>query len=183
MNLRQDALLAAARFIQAVNEEALKMDGKQVATVGRIRANPGAPNVIPGEVLLSLEIRDLSDDIIDALYANIQKRARTIASDSGTTFEFTALDTTGKPALTAPWIQEEIRSAAEGLGLSHRQMQSGAGHDAQDMALICPVGMIFIPSKNGISHSPEEYSSPGDIANGANVLLATLLKLDEKLAE
>ena len=108
MNMRQDALLAAARFIQAVNEEALKMEGKQVATVGRIRANPGAPNVIPGEVLLSLEIRDLSDDIIDALYANIQKRARTIASDSGTTFEFTALDTTGKPALTALHERESL---------------------------------------------------------------------------
>ena len=114
MDLRQDALLAAARFIQAVNEEALKMEGKQVATVGRIRANPGAPNVIPGEVVLSLEIRDLSDDTIDALYENIEQRAQTIATDSGTTFEFTALDTTGKPALTAGWIQEEIRSAASG---------------------------------------------------------------------
>ncbi|MEJ2584032.1 MAG: Zn-dependent hydrolase [Robiginitalea sp.] len=183
MNLRQDALLAAARFIQAVNEEALKMDGKQVATVGRIRANPGAPNVIPGEVVLSLEIRDLSDATIDTLYERIRKRARTIAANSGTTFEFTPLDTTGKPALTAQWIQEEIRGAADDLGLSHRQMQSGAGHDAQDMALICPVGMIFVPSKGGISHSPEEYSSPEDIANGANVLLATLLQLDDKLME
>ncbi len=183
MNMRKDALLAAARFIQAVNEEALGMDGKQVATVGRIRANPGAPNVIPGEVLLSLEIRDLSDDIIDTLYDRIEKRARAIAADSGTTFEFTQLDTTGKPALTAPWIQAEIRQAAAGLGLTHRQMQSGAGHDAQDMALICPAGMIFIPSKNGISHSPDEYSSPQDITNGANVLMATLLQLDKKLSE
>lgn len=183
MNLRRDALLAAARFIQAVNEEALKMEGKQVATVGRITANPGAPNVIPGEVVLSLEIRDLTDATIDTLYENIQKRAQKIASDSGTTFEFTALDTTGKPALTAEWIQAEIRRAADGLGLSHRQMQSGAGHDAQDMALICPVGMIFIPSQGGISHSPDEYSSPEDIANGANVLLATLLQLDQKISE
>jgi len=159
------------------------MDGKQVATVGRIRANPGAPNVIPGEVLLSLEIRDLSDDIIDTLYDRIEKRASAIAADSGTTFEFTQLDTTGKPALTAPWIQAEIRQAADDLGLTHRQMQSGAGHDAQDMALICPAGMIFIPSKDGISHSPDEYSSPQDITNGANVLLATLLQLDEKLTD
>ncbi|MEJ2162495.1 MAG: Zn-dependent hydrolase [Robiginitalea sp.] len=183
MNIRQDALLAASRFIQAVNEEVLKMDGKQVATVGRIRANPGAPNVIPGEVVLSLEIRDLSDDIIDKLYDRIEKRAMEIAADSGTTFDFTLLDTTGKPALTAEWIQAEIRLAADGLGLSHRQMQSGAGHDAQEMALICPAGMIFVPSKGGISHSPKEYSSPGDIANGANVLMATLLQLDKKLAE
>ena len=183
MDMRQDALLAAARFVKAVNEEALKINGKQVATVGRIRANPGAPNVIPGKVVLSLEIRDLSDATIDTLYENIQKRAETIAADSGTTFEFTPLDTTGKPALTAEWIQAEIRRAAEGLALSHRQMQSGAGHDAQDMALICPVGMIFIPSKGGISHSPDEYSSPEDIANGADVLLSTLLQLDRKLTD
>ncbi len=183
MDLRQDALLAAARFIQAVNEEALKMEGKQVATVGRIRANPGAPNVIPGEVVMSLEIRDLSDRTIDALFDRIRGRAETIGMDSGTRFEFVPLDTTGKPALTAEWIQAEIRKASDELGLSHQQMQSGAGHDAQDMALICPVGMIFIPSKGGISHSPEEYSTPVDIANGANVLLHTLLQLDTRLSD
>ncbi len=183
MRLRQDALLASARFIQAVNEEALKMKGSQVATVGRIQAAPGAPNVIPGEVTLSLEIRDLSDDVIDALYKNIVARAAEIAKTSGTTIDFKALDTTGKPALTAPFIQKEIRKAADALKLSHRQMQSGAGHDAQDMALICPVGMIFIPSKNGISHSPDEYSSAEDITNGANTLLNTLLQLDRSLSE
>jgi N-carbamoyl-L-amino-acid hydrolase len=183
MRIRQDALLAAARFIQAVNEEALQMEGSQVATVGRIQASPGAPNVIPGQVVLSLEIRDLSDAVIDALFENIRGRAARIAESSGTTFTFKALDATGKPALTAPFIQNEIRRAATALGLSHKQMQSGAGHDAQDIALICPVGMIFIPSKNGISHSPEEFSSPEDIANGANTLLNTLLQLDKSLAE
>ncbi|MCE2612589.1 Zn-dependent hydrolase [Flavobacteriaceae bacterium D16] len=180
MNLRKDALLAGARFIQAVNEEALKLDGKQVATVGRIKAYPGAPNVIPGSVVLSLEIRDLSDRTIDLLFSNIRERAEAIARDSETQFEFTLLDTTGKPALTADWIQEEIRRSSEALGLSHRQIQSGAGHDAQDMALICPVGMIFVPSKDGISHSPREYTSAKDMANGANVLLQTLLSLDKK---
>ncbi|MBT8322657.1 MAG: M20/M25/M40 family metallo-hydrolase, partial [Eudoraea sp.] len=143
-----------------------------------IRAYPGAPNVIPGSVELSLEIRDLSDDVIDTLYENIRMRAKAIAGNSGTQFEFMPLDTTGKPALTATWIQEEIRKASDLLGLSHRQMQSGAGHDAQDMALICPVGMIFVPSKGGISHSPEEFTSAEDMANGANVLLHTLLQLD-----
>ena len=181
MNMRKDALLSAAKFIQAVNEEALRMEGKQVATVGRIRAYPGAPNVIPGEVVLSLEIRDLSDTTIDTLYDKIQKRAASIAAASGTTFQFEPLDTTGKPALTAPRIQAEIRKASELLGLSHRQMQSGAGHDAQDMALICPVGMIFVPSKGGISHSPEEFTSAEDMANGANVLMHTLLQLDSLL--
>lgn len=178
MNLRRDALLAAARFIQAVNEEALAMDGKQVATVGRIQARPGAPNVIPGEVLLSLEIRDLSDAVIDALYARIYERAQQIAADSGTSFSFEQLDTTGKPALTDPRIQAFVEQAADGLELTHIRMQSGAGHDAQDMALITPVGMIFVPSRGGISHSPEEFTSTRDMANGADVLLRTLLQLD-----
>ncbi len=182
MRMRQDALLAASRFIQAVNEEALAMEGGQVATVGRIDAYPGAPNVIPGKVLLSLEIRDLSDAVIDALFERIRSRADAIAEASGTQFSFTR-PYSGKPALTAPRIQEEIRRAAAGLGLTHRKMPSGAGHDAQDMALICPVGMIFIPSRGGISHSPEEYSSPGDIANGADTLLHTLLQLDASLEE
>ncbi|MDG1572565.1 Zn-dependent hydrolase [Robiginitalea sp. M366] len=179
MGLRQDALLAAARFIQAVNEEAKGMDGKQVATVGRIAAYPGAPNVIPGEVVLSLEIRDLSDAVIDALYERILERASAITQDSGTTFAFEALDTTGKPALTDPRIQQTIQEAADALGLSRRNMQSGAGHDAQDMALIAPVGMIFVPSNGGISHSPEEYTSREDMAHGADVLLHTLLLLDQ----
>ena len=183
MRQRQDAMLASARFIQAVNDEALKMEGNQVATVGRITAAPGAPNVIPGEVVLSLEIRDLSEAVIDSLFKNIRERAAEIAKTSGTTFDIKGLDTTGKPALTAPFIQKEIAKAAGALELTYKQMQSGAGHDAQDMALICPVGMIFIPSKNGISHSPDEYSSPGDITNGANTLLNTLLQLDSSLSE
>ena len=180
MNLRKDALLAAARFIQAVNEEAVAMQGPQVATVGRIRALPGAPNVIPGEVVLSLEIRDPSADVIQLLYQKIYDRASAIADSSGTSFEFEHLDTTGKPALTHPDIQDFIEQNAADLGLSSKRMYSGAGHDAQDMALITPVGMIFVPSKGGISHSPDEFTSPDDMANGANVLLRTLLRLDRE---
>ena len=181
MRMRNDALLAAARLIQAVNEEALAMEGEQVATVGRIRALPGAPNVIPGEVVLSLEIRDLSSEKIMELFHNIEERSLKIGAASGTSISFNALDTTGKPALTDPGIQDAIAAVAEDLKLSSRRMRSGAGHDAQDMALITPVGMIFVPSKDGISHSPSEYTSPEDMADGANVLLHTLLRLDKNL--
>ncbi len=181
MNLRKDAMLAAARFIQAVNEEALKMEGSQVATVGRIEALPGAPNVIPGEVKLSLEIRDLSAEVIRSLYRNIEMRAQEIAKDSGVQIAFVALDTTGIPALTDPEIQQTIEAAAQELGLSTMRMPSGAGHDAQDIAIIAPVGMIFVPSRGGISHSPDEYTSPEDFANGTQVLLNALLDLDSSL--
>ncbi|MET6991127.1 Zn-dependent hydrolase [Sediminicola arcticus] len=181
MNMRKDALLAASKFIIAVNEVTNSIEGKQVGTVGRISADPGAPNVIPGKVLLSLEIRDLSSERIMQVFNGIQKRAEEIATESNTTISFHPIDANAKPALTDKTIQEAIASSANNLGLTLKQMQSGAGHDAQDMALVAPAGMIFVPSKDGISHSPKEFTSAKDMANGANVLLQTILKLDREL--
>ncbi len=180
MALRKDALLAAAKFIIAVNEVTNSFKGKQVGTVGRIAALPGAPNVIPGEVVVSLEIRDLSSEKIVNLFKAMEQRAKDIENETGTEFTFTPIDATSAPALTDPRIQALITEEVKALGLSSKQMQSGAGHDAQDMAKIVPVGMIFVPSVNGISHSPKEYTFPEDMANGANVLLRTLLAIDKK---
>ena len=179
MSMRKDALLAASRFILAVNEVTTSFDGNQVGTVGRISAFPGAPNVIPGAVQLSLEIRDLSSEKIEQLFKGMKSSARDIEKEMGTPFTFTPIDATSAPALTDPRIQKLITEGARELGLSTKQMQRGAGHDAQDLALITPVGMIFVPSKDGISHSPKEYTSSKDMANGANVLLRTILKLDQ----
>ncbi len=181
MNARQDALLAAAKFIVAVNEVANSFEGSQVSTVGRIKAEPGAPNVIPGKVVASLEIRDLSSEVIEKVFQAIKARTAEIAALSNVTIEFNPLDTTAAPALTDPEIQKEIQVASSSMGLSHKYMPSGAGHDAQDMATIAPTGMIFVPSKGGISHSPEEFTSAEDMADGANVLLHTILALDRKL--
>ena len=180
MALRKDALLAAAKFIIAVNEVTNSFEGKQVGTVGRIAALPGAPNVIPGQVVVSLEIRDLSSEKIENLFGAMEQRAKDIENETGTQFTFTPIDATSAPALTDPRIQALITEEVKSLGLSSKQMQSGAGHDAQDMAKIVPVGMIFVPSVNGISHSPKEYTFPEDMANGANVLLRTLLAIDKK---
>jgi len=180
MNSRQDALLAAARFIIAVNEVTNSFEGRQVGTVGRIKATPGAPNVIPGKVVLSLEIRDLDGKKIEQVYNAIEKEGKAIAKASGTIISFTPLSTTAKPALTAKAIQEKITQVVDQLQLSRKQMPSGAGHDAQDMALIAPTGMIFVPSRDGISHSPREFTSARDMANGANVLLQTILLLDKE---
>ncbi len=178
MALRKDALLAAAKFIIAVNEETKSIEGNQVGTVGRISALPGAPNVIPGRAELSLEIRDLSSEKIAMLFRQIQGRVKDIENETGALFTFTPIDATSAPALTDTRIQALISKEAKALGLSSKQMQSGAGHDAQDMAKIVPVGMIFVPSVNGISHSPKEFTFPEDMANGANVLLRTILSLD-----
>ncbi len=181
MNARQDALLAAAKFIVAVNEVTTSFEGAQVGTVGKIKAEPGAPNVIPGKVVTSLEIRDLSLVVIDNVYDAIKTRANEIAKDSNVQIEFRALDTTANPAIMTSSIQSVIKTSAEKLSLSTKRLPSGAGHDAQDMALIAPTGMIFVPSKGGISHSPKEFTSAKDMANGANVLLQTILNLDTKL--
>jgi N-carbamoyl-L-amino-acid hydrolase len=177
MNNRQDALLAGARFIDAVNRIVTSVPGRQVGTVGRINALPGAPNVIPGKVVLSLELRDLDAAKIQMLFEKIHAEAQRIGAATRTKFDFKEINV-NIPAPTDPRVRSLISEAARELGLSTKVMPSGAGHDAQDMARLGPVGMIFVPSVGGISHSPKEFSRPEDIANGANVLLHTLLKLD-----
>jgi len=180
MDKRQDALLAAARFIEAVNKIVTETPGRQVGTVGRIQAFPGAPNVIPGKVSLSLELRDLDMGKIDGLYQKIAFAGQIIAQGTGTSINFEHFYTS-RAALTHTRIRQLIGEAAAGLGLSAMQMPSGAGHDAQSIARLAPIGMIFIPSVDGISHSPKEFSRPQDIADGANVLLQTTLTVDAAL--
>ena len=159
MNDRQDALLAAAKFIEAVNRVVTSIPGRQVGTVGRIQALPGAPNVIPGKVILSLELRDLDAAKIQMLYQKIRTEADQIAQASKTKFDFKEINV-NIPAPTDARIRALIDQSAKELGLTTKQMPSGAGHDAQDMARLAPVGMIFIPSVGGISHSPKEFSRP-----------------------
>ena len=177
MNNRQDALLAAAKFIEAVNRVVNGVAGRQVGTVGRIQAFPGAPNVIPGKVICSLELRDLEAAKIQMLYQKIRAEADQIAQASKVKFDFKELNA-NLPAPTDARIRTIIDQSAKELGLTTKQMPSGAGHDAQDMARVGPAGMIFIPSLGGISHSPKEFSRPKDIENGANVLLGAVMKLD-----
>ncbi|TAD84059.1 MAG: Zn-dependent hydrolase [Bacteroidetes bacterium] len=179
MNQRQDALLAASKFIVAVNRVATAQQGNQVGTVGKIEVQPGAYNVVPGKVILGLEIRDLSAAKIENLFAQMQQRATAIAAETKTTISFNRQANAVAPALTSPAVQKVVETAAKSLGLSTKYMQSGAGHDAQHMAHIAPTGMIFVPSIGGISHSPKEYSTPADMANGANVLLQAIFQLDK----
>jgi len=181
MNLRNDALLSAAELVIAVNRVVTSVPGSQVGTVGKIRAEPGVPNVIPGMVEMSLELRDLSEDKVKALFKSIENEAMVIAEKTGTTISFSPSETSTTPSLTDPRVREAIVGSAKKLELSYKLMPSGAGHDAQSMAQIAPIGMIFIPSVDGVSHSPKEYSRPGDIENGANVLLHTILEIDRGL--
>lgn len=178
MNQRHDALLAAAKYIDAVNRIVIAVPGRQVGTVGRIQAFPGAFNVVPGKVLTTLGLRDLDAAKVQMLFERIQAEVRQIESVTGTKFEFKQVNSS-KPAPTDTRVRKTIDEVARQLGLSTKTLPSGAGHDAQEIAELCPVGMIFVPSRDGISHSPREFSKPEDITNGANVLLHTLLKLDQ----
>jgi len=175
---RRDALVGAAEVILAVNRVVTSVPGRQVGTVGRIAAEPGAPNVIPGRVRMSLELRDLSEEKIEALFERIREQARAIEARRGVTITFTPIDASAVPALTDERLRRLIAETARELGLRAIALPSGAGHDAQNMARIAPTGMIFVPSVGGISHSPQEYTRPEDLANGATVLLHTILKLD-----
>ena len=181
MDLRKDPMLPAAELILEVNRIVNSFEGRQVGTVGKIQAFPGAGNVIPGEVKLNLEIRDLSSEKIWTIYQEIEAKAKELAAKSGIELEIKHIEVASKPALANPMIRKIIQNQAEKLGFTTKSLPSGAGHDAQEMARIAPMGMIFIPSKDGISHAPEEFSTKEDIANGANVLLQTILELDKRL--
>ena len=178
MNRRRDALLVAARCVDVVNRTVRSVPGRQVGTVGWIRAEPGAYNVIPGKAVFGLELRDLEDTKIRELFQRIRGECQRLAREGGTSIAFRESPRVNLPALTDPAIRRAIAGAARRLGLATLALPSGAGHDAQEMALLGPVGMIFVPSVGGISHSPKEFSRPRDIENGANVLLQTLLSLD-----
>jgi beta-ureidopropionase / N-carbamoyl-L-amino-acid hydrolase len=161
-----------------VNRVVRSEPGRQVGTVGRIQAFPGAPNVIPGRVVCSLELRDLDAAKIQSVFARIEGESRRIGETSGTSFAFRPLHE-NVPAPSDPRIRALISDAARSLGYSTTALPSGAGHDAQAMAQLGPMGMIFIPSIGGISHSPREFSTPDDIVRGARVLMAAVLLADK----
>lgn len=179
MNERKDPMITAADFILLVRGVISETPGNQVGTVGKIEALPGAPNVIPGKVKLSLEIRDLDESKIDFLFREIEKKAQLIALENETNISFSSIDINASPALMNKQIQSLIIDATNELDYSFKKMPSGAGHDAQDMAIIAPSGMIFIPSVDGISHSPKEFSTDEAVYKGVNILLNTILKLDK----
>ena len=180
MGIRHDALLTAGRFIDVVNRVITDEPGQQVGTVGQIEAFPGAPNVVPGRASLSLEIRDLDMAKIDRLFETIAAEGAALGDRNGTTVTLEQFYVS-KGAPTDERVRGIVAESASELGLTHMRMPSGAGHDAQSIAQIAPVGMIFIPSEGGISHSPLEYSRPEDIVAGSNVLLHSILKLDATL--
>jgi N-carbamoyl-L-amino-acid hydrolase len=133
--------------------------------------------VIPGVVRLTIELRDLSTEKLKRLAELIRRRATEIGSQTRTSIELALVNST-MPANAAAEAQQAIERVAGRLGLGSRRLPSGAGHDAQMMAQLSPMGMIFVPSIGGISHSPRELTNWDDCAQGADVLLGTVLEMD-----
>lgn len=172
MEDRRDALVMAAPFVLAVRE--IAVEHGIVGTVGTLRVSPGASNVIPGQVDLQVEIRGLDESRLDIVEAALRREVEAAGGHMG--------PAAGKPSVSSdPMVLEAIDRACQTLGLAARHMPSGAGHDAMCMAEITRQGMIFVPSQRGISHAPEEYTTPEDCINGARVLLQALLELDRTL--
>ena len=175
MNKRRDALFAAAQVVLGVRGIGLKhMPG--VATVGQIKALPGAVNVIPGEVTLSIEVRDLSQDTIDTMIQEARKLVAGVCQEAGMQWEDVLLKNS-EPSLTDANLKKLMWQEIETLGLKGLSMPSGAGHDAQSLALIMPAAMLFVPSIDGISHSPLEECRPEDIEAGVSALYKTVERL------
>jgi N-carbamoyl-L-amino-acid hydrolase len=177
---RRDALVAAARLILAVREEVMARPGRQVGNVGYVQVTPGAPNVVPGLVRLPVELRDLRREAIDDMAARVRARGEAIGKEAGVAFTMERY-ASDEPALTDPGLQDLIETSARGAGYSTLRLPSGAGHDAQSLGRAgIPIGMIFVPSKRGISHSPRELTEWDDVTRGAEVLYRVLLALDKQ---
>ncbi|MCG8486813.1 MAG: Zn-dependent hydrolase [Chromatiales bacterium] len=177
MLMRSDAFQGLAEFSVEI-ERILEEHGapQSVATIGRVELLPGAANVVPGEARFALEFRDLEESILYDLSDAFRRTLSAIARRRGLMFDFKVVSELA-PVSCDPRIRQLIESKAQALAYSHHQLPSGAAHDTQQLARITRTGMIFVPSKDGRSHSAAEWTSWNDIHAGANVLLNTLYEL------
>ena len=178
MDMRQDALVAAAQIVLAVRDIARRMPSSPVATVGYLNVLPNAVNIVPGKVELSVDMRDLSNECLEEMLEQLRQDVQAIATETNTKIDIAALLCV-EPTLAAPQVQTTIESICQQLGLSYCHLPSRAGHDALEIGRITDMGMIFVPSQAGVSHSEAEYTSPQQCTQGANVLLQTLVELDK----
>ena len=181
MTMRQDAMVAASQIVLAVNRIGNKTGdgyGDQVATVGSMKLSPNVANTIPGRVEMTLDIRDLCNQRLDAMIQELELEVSEIANQTQTKIHIKP-QLRNEPVPVNSHIYNAIGQVCEQLQLPVQALPSRASHDAQIIASITDMGMIFVPSEGGISHSETEYTSPEHCIQGANILLHTLLKLDQ----
>jgi len=176
MELRQDAFISLADFALRANQLVLRKYEDNTLTIGRVVLRPGSFSIIPGEADFTLDLRSQNRQELEELEKEILKLAREVAATRGLSFYQQLVDST-EPVVVPGSMLNRLKALSGRLGYNYRLISSGAGHDAQILAAICPVGLIFIPSPEGLSHVPEEKINPSDLEKGANLLLQALLEI------
>jgi N-carbamoyl-L-amino-acid hydrolase len=174
--MRHDAGLSAAKMLIHLREIAISLGEEQRVTCGMISFHPNAINVIPGEAIFTVDMRNPDGEALKRAEAMLREYAGKVEAEDGVQVDIRALEHV-QPVKFHPMVIEAVEQAVNELGLKYQRMTSGAGHDAQLMSHICPTAMIFVPSRQGVSHSPQEFTPPEDLARGANVLLNAILNL------
>ncbi len=175
MRFRRDALVAAAQIIGRIEAEASET-GTTVGTVGQLNSYSGGINIIPGWVEFTLDLRDIDEGVRNEVERRIVERARRLCKERSIGLSVGTLQRVA-PAPCSELVQNAAEAACEELGLEPYFLASGAGHDGMQLKDLCPMGMIFVRSKDGVSHNPDEWSSREDCAAGAEVLFHTVLDL------
>jgi N-carbamoyl-L-amino-acid hydrolase len=182
MHLRNNALLGAARLVEEVERIARAHAPLAVATVGSLRVSPNSPNVVPGEVFLTVDLRHPQTEVLEAMEGEYQAALGAVTEPLGLAVQSTKIWDQPPVAFDAECVAA-VRGAAEASGFKVRTMVSGAGHDAAYVAGVAPTAMVFVPCRGGISHNEAEFSSQEQCAAGAQVLLQAVLAFDRRLAE
>jgi len=177
MHLRHDAGYVAAAIAAHVRQLAIRMGGRQVATVGSLELNPNLVNVIAGSATMTVDLRNTDEALLVEAEADLARFVAEAATAEGVTVAERTL-ARFQPVAFDDRVVDTVAAVAAELGHSVKRLPSGAGHDAQMMARLCPTGMVFVPSRDGISHNPAEYTEPDDLVAGADVLLGSMLALD-----
>ena len=175
MDRRRDALLGAARLVAEVNRIAVSRAPRAVATVGMLQVSPNSRNTIPGQVFLTVDLRHPKDAALSAMAGELKAACEAICRADGLELAFEEISYT-PPVVFDPDCVETVRRGAEAAGYAHRDMISGAGHDACHISGVAPTAMVFVPCADGISHNEVESAEPQDLAAGCNVLLNAILE-------
>ncbi|MGT2504897.1 Zn-dependent hydrolase [Cupriavidus basilensis] len=176
MELRHDAGYAAARIANFVHDLALRYGGRQIATVGAMRFEPNLINVIPNRAVFTVDLRNTDERRLAQAEAEVLAFARQTSETENLSLSHRRL-ARFEPVAFDPMVIDLVEQEAAALGFTHMRMPSGAGHDAQMLARVCPAGMIFVPSVKGLSHNVREFTEPDDLIGGAQILLQVVLKL------